>query len=339
MIGTKLHLDAFPALQNATATSLLTTILTLTLLIAFAYVLVTEIYRSKVRLSTVPGPTGFPVVGNFYQLGHDPADTLHQWGKQYNGVYQIMLGTMPVVVFDSMQAARDVFIGQGHSLIDKPRFYTFHSVLSSIASSIGTTPWSDSTKRRRKTAASAMNRPGVASYLPFLDEITKSLITDLWKEGRGGEIAFDPKDSVAKTITDLTLTVNYGARLPPDETLFREILDAEDGLSRIKTPLGSTQDFIPILRFLPFNKKSETAQKINKRRLAFLNRFSKELEDRMEKGIEKPCIQVSCIRDPQEKLDEVDLLGVSMSMVSPESLRRTMLLSSSGLSLTLRSAG
>jgi hypothetical protein len=50
------------------------------------------------------------------------------------------LGTTPVVVFNSIKAARDVFIGQGGSLIDKPVFYTFHSVLSSVASSIGTTP-------------------------------------------------------------------------------------------------------------------------------------------------------------------------------------------------------
>lgn len=200
-------------------------------------------------------------------------------------------------------------------MIDKPRFYTFHSVLSSIASSIGTTPWSESTKRRRKTAASAMNRPAVASYLPFIDDITKALIKDLLEKGEGGQVAFDPKNSLSKTITDLTLTVNYGARLPPDEALFEEILDAEDGLSRIKTPLGSTQDFIPILRLLPFNKKSVTARDINRRRLVYLDRFSREMEERMGEGVAKPCIQVNCIEDPQVKLDKVDLLGISMSMV------------------------
>lgn len=227
-----------------------------------------------------------------------------------------MLGTMPVVIFDSMQAARDVFIGQGHSLIDKPIFYTFHSVLSSVASSIGTTPWSESTKRRRKTAAGAMNRPAVTSYLPFIDEITKSLISDLWKSGQGGNVAFDPKNSISKTVVDLLLTVNYGGRLPPDEALLQEIIDAEDGLSRIKTPLGSSQDFIPILRLLPFNKKSLTARDINRRRLAYLDRFSREMKDRMENGTDKPCIQVNCIKDPEEKLDEMDLLSISMSMVS-----------------------
>ena len=316
MIGTQLHLTNVPILQNVTPTSLLSTTVALFLLAVVGYVVVTELYRAKIRLPTIPGPTGLPIVGNYYQLNPDPAQTLHKWGKQYGGIYQIMLGTMPVVVFNSMQAARDVFIGQGGSLIDKPRLYTFHSVLSSIASSIGTTPWSESTKRRRKTAATAMNRPAVASYLPFIDELTKDLISDLWAQGQGGELAFDPRYSISKTITDLTLTVNYGARLPKgDDALMEEIIDVEDGLSRIKTPLGSAQDFIPILRFLPFNKKSIMAQDINRRRLIFLNRFSRETEERIEQGADKPCIQGNCLKNPEVKLDQVDLLGISMSMV------------------------
>lgn len=305
-----------PFLRDATPSSLLLATLGFILLSAIGYVVVTEVYRSKIRLPGIPGPTGLPVVGNLYQLNPDPAETLHQWGKKYGGCYQVMLGTTPVVVFNSMKAARDVFVGQGHSLIDKPVFYTFHSVLSSVASSIGTTPWSESTKRRRKTAATAMNRPAVASYLPFIDDLTKDLINKLWENGKGGEIAFDPRTNISKTITDLTLTVNYGARLPPDEALLEEIIDVEDGLSRIKTPLGSFQDFVPILRYLPFNKKSETAKEINRRRLIFLNRFASELEDRVEKGVDKACIQGNCLRDPQVKLDQTDLMGISMSMVS-----------------------
>ena len=138
MIGNKLHLTSNPLLRDVTPSSLILTTLAFALLIVLAYVVLTELYRSKLRIPNIPGPTGLPIVGNLYQLNPDPAETLHRWTKQYGGVYQIMLGTMPVVVFGSMQAARDVFIGQGSSLLDKPKLYTFHSVLSSVSSSIGT---------------------------------------------------------------------------------------------------------------------------------------------------------------------------------------------------------
>lgn len=328
MIGDKLQFANFPILQNITPFSLLLGAVIVTAIGIVAYVIGTEIYRAKVRLPNIPGPPGLPVVGNLNQLGPDPGETLHQWGKKYGGVFQISLGTRPVVVFNSMQAARDVFIGQGAALQDKPKFYTFHQMLSSVASSIGTTSWSDSTKRRRKTAASAMNRPAVASYLPFIDDITKSLLSDLWAQGKGGEVAFDPRNAVSKTITDLTMTLNYGARLPPEEELFQEIIDVEDGLSRIKTPLGSKQDYVPILRYLPGNTLSARAKEINRRRLVYLNRFAREVEDRVEKGAEEPCIMSNCIKDPNTKLDDIDLLGISMSMVRllvslSRSLKRT----------------
>ncbi|TKA34704.1 hypothetical protein B0A54_13304 [Friedmanniomyces endolithicus] len=316
MIGSQLHLKSSGLFLDVTASSLAVSVFVLLCIALLAYAVATEIYRYKVRLPTLPGPPGFPIVGNLYQLAPDPAETLHQWGKRYGGVYQISLGTRPVVVFDSMQAARDVFVGQGHALIDKPRLYTFHSVLSSVASSIGTTAWSESTKRRRKTAASAMNKPAVASYLPFIDELTKSLISGLLEQGRGGEMAFDPRQTIAGAVTDLTMTVNYGARLPPDEALLNEIVDVEDGLSWIKNPLGSAQDFIPILRLLPFNSQSTRARQVNRRRLVYLRRFERETEERVEKGVDKPCIQGKCLRDPTVQLDSIDLMSISMSMVS-----------------------
>lgn len=105
------------------------------------YFIITEVGRAKARIPGISGPRGWPVTGNYLQLGNDPPEKLRQWGKTYGDVYQIMMGNMPVVVFTSMQAAKDVFVGQAGSLVDRPKFYTFHGVLSSVASTIGTTVW------------------------------------------------------------------------------------------------------------------------------------------------------------------------------------------------------
>lgn len=106
-----------------------------------AFLVISEALRLRHRLPAIKGPLGYPIFGNLLQLSPDPPERLRQWGQKYGGVYQIMMGNRPVVVFTSMQAARDVFVGQGGSLVDRPTNYTFHGVMSSVASTIGTTPW------------------------------------------------------------------------------------------------------------------------------------------------------------------------------------------------------
>lgn len=100
-----------------------------------------EYQRFSRRLPGISGPPGLPLFGNLRQLRPDPSETCRQWALRYGGIYQISMGNVPVVVFNSMQAAKDVFGTQGSALVDRPRFYTFHGVLSSRAASIGMTPW------------------------------------------------------------------------------------------------------------------------------------------------------------------------------------------------------
>lgn len=301
--------------QTWTLYALLTTTLTIAAILLLLFIVLTEVSRYKVRISGIPGPTGAPLVGNYHQLAPDPADSLRKWSETYGPVYQIMMGNMPVIIVNSMQAARDIFIGQGHSTVDRPRFYTFHSVLSSVASSIGTNSWSENTKRRRKVAASAMNRPATQSYSPFIRELTEWLIGELLTKGKCGSMAFDPRETITHAMVDLTMTIHYGARLPAEPGLLEEIVDVEDGLSRIKSPLGSLQDYVPIMRYVPFANNSAVARDINRRRLVFLNRFDRELKERIASGKETSSIASNCLKDPEAKLDDVDLLSISMSMV------------------------
>lgn len=314
-------LEAFSD-QVSTPRQVLTTGFALSAIVIVTYFVFTEVSRYRKYISGIPGPTGLPIVGNYHQLAPDPAESLRQWSKRYGSVYQIMMGDMPVVIVNSMQAARDIFIGQGHPTVDRPQFYTFHSVLSSVASSIGTNSWNDKTKRRRKVAASAMNRPATQSYLPFIRELTESLLAELLSKGQSGSTAFDPRETITHSMVDLTMTIHYGARLPGEPGLLEEIVDVEDGLSRIKSPLGSLQDYIPIMRYVPFANNSAVARDINRRRLVFLNRFDRELKERIAKGQDVSSIASNCLKDPEAKLDDVDLLSISMSMARWLSTRK-----------------
>lgn len=112
------------------------------------------------------------------------------------------------------------------------------------------------------------------------------------------------------------MTVNYGARLPRDTALFDELTTIEDDVSRLRGPIGQWQDYVPILQWNPINKQSSHAADINRRRLVYLKRFNNELDERIKTGKDKPSIQANVLKDPEAKLNEIELLSISMSMIS-----------------------
>ncbi|MBE3044402.1 hypothetical protein IMZ48_17910, partial [Candidatus Bathyarchaeota archaeon] len=119
---------------------------------------------------------------------------------------------------------------------------------------IGTSPYSDSLKRRRKGAASALNRPMVNSYVPHLEVESRDFIKELHQMGDGGNTPVDPFPMIQRLSLSLALTLNWGIRLKSQkDNLFDEITEVEEEISKFRSTTGNLQDYIPILRLNPFN--------------------------------------------------------------------------------------
>jgi phenylacetate 2-hydroxylase len=100
------------------------------------------------------------------------------------------MGNKRVVIANTYQAVKDLWIDNQSALISRPMLYTFHTVVSSSQGfTIGTSPWDESCKQRRKAAATALNRPAVASYMPIVDLESKCSIRDSNK----GQNEINPK--------------------------------------------------------------------------------------------------------------------------------------------------
>lgn len=142
---------------------------TLLLFITLAAVLINEFVRLSHRIPNLPGPRGYPLLGSLPHLnGKIPADEYRQWAKTYGDVFQLQLGNTTTVVVNSAAAARAFFISQREATNGRPRFYVLHSKVQkgNAVTSIGTSEWDHSCKRRRKVAATALNKTSVESYLP-----------------------------------------------------------------------------------------------------------------------------------------------------------------------------
>ncbi|KAH7021488.1 cytochrome P450 [Microdochium trichocladiopsis] len=230
-----------------------------------------------------------------------------------------MLGNIPVVVINSAAAARDIFGSNAQVLSSRPELYTFHKVLSDTAgTTIGTSPYSDSLKRRRKGAASALNRPSVATYVPHLEVETRDFIKELYTFGDAGRTPVDPMPMIQRLSLSLALTLNWGTRLKSQkDDLFAEITHVEEEISKFRSTTGNLQDYIPILRLNPINGHSAKAREMRNRRDRYLTDLNNGLDERIANGTYQPCIQANVILDNKEtKLTKDELTSISLTMLS-----------------------
>ena len=283
-----------------------------------AYFLLNEVIRYKARISSFKGPTGLPVIGNIADIRYNAAEKYRNWVAKFGDVYQIQLGNIPVIIVNSASAARTIFGQNSQALSSRPVFYTFHKVLSNTAgTTIGTSPFSDSLKKRRKGAASALNKPSVTSYVPHLDIETLSFVREAFKYGQAGAKAVDPMPLIQRLSLSLALTLNWGTRMgDSNNALFHEITEVEEEISRFRSTTGNSQDYIPILRLNPFSFGTRKAAEMRRRRDVYLTKLNRDLDDRMEKGTHKPCIQANVILDKEAKLNKEELTSISLTMLS-----------------------
>ncbi|KAK2022199.1 cytochrome P450 [Colletotrichum zoysiae] len=298
------------ALQSAAVSVLLVTI---------TYLIANEFIRANARIARLGGPRGLPLIGNLWDIRANAAEQYRRWAREFGAVYQIQLGNVPVVVVNTSAAAKVLFGQHAQALGSRPEFYTFHKILSDTAgTTIGTSPYSDSLKRRRKGAASALNRPSVSTYVPHLDVESRDFIKELYEYGKAGQDPVDPMPMIQRLSLSLALTLNWGVRMSSqEEELFKEITHVEEEISRFRSTTGNLQDYIPLLRLNPFNTQSARAREMRNRRDAYLAALDRGLDERMADGTHGPCIQAGVVADGGEaKLDRAELASVSLTMLS-----------------------
>lgn len=307
-----------PVLQDRLTTHPVQTLLAALVSLLFSYVVINEVARYCVRVPGMRGPPGLPVIGNLWSVRSNAAVQYYEWSKKYGDVYQVQMGNVPVVVVNSAKAAKQLWVGQSQALSSRPVTYTFHKVAATTAGlTIGTSPYDECLKRKKKGAAVALNRPAIASYMPYLDAESHTFIRDLLVYGESGTKPINPLPFIQRLALSLAVTINWGVRIPSVENpMFKEIVAVEDELNRFRSTTGNMQDYIPLLRLNPFNAASARAREMRDRRDRYLYKFNSDLAAKVEKGTNKPCIQANVIRNQEVGLTETELTSISLSMLS-----------------------
>ncbi|EXJ73902.1 phenylacetate 2-hydroxylase [Cladophialophora psammophila CBS 110553] len=261
----------------------------------------------------LPSVPGLPIVGNLLQLGTEQPRRLAELSKKYGPVFQRF------VVANSFESIKQLWINNQSSLISRPTLHTFHNVLSSSQGfTIGTSPWDESCKRRRKVAAAALNRPSVVGYMPLVDLESCVSIKELVQQlgNTEAQVDLDPYPLFQRLALNLSLTLGYGFRIDGsvDNELLREIITVERGISTLRSTSNNWQDFVPLLRF--FSRRTNEASDLRRRRDVYLEYLLQKLKDRIAMGHHVSCITGKVLQDPECKLTHAEIKSLCVTMIA-----------------------
>lgn len=268
------------------------------------------------KIAGLPEVPGWPIFGSLIELGNNHSIALSKMARCLGPVFQIRMGNKRIVVANSFNSIKELWIRNQSSLISRPLMHTFHRVVSSSQGfTIGTSPWDESCKRRRKAAATALNKPSVQSYMSIIDFESCSAINEIYKECQDGQVDINIIPHLHRFALNTSLMLNYGTRFTSSyDKLLKEIVEVEAAISQFRSTSNNWQDYIPILRLFP--TRSNQANTYRLRRDHYLNILLEGLKQEITNGTDKPCITGNILKDPSAKLNEAEIKSICLTMVS-----------------------
>lgn len=246
-------------------------------------------------------------------------DIGQKWWRQYKqSVFQIRLGNTRAVVVNNFDDCKKMLVGRQSAVIDRPKLYTFHGVISSTQGfTIGSSPWDDSCKNKRKAAGTTLGRPAMKTYHPMFDLETYCVVRDLAKDSKGGTEYLNIRPYLQRYALNTTLTLCYGIRMDSVwDDMLREVLEVGSAISLLRSASENYQDYIPILRYLPNNEKNQRSRSLRNRRDKYLNELLDKVREMIQHNTDKPCVSAAILKDEETKLTGVEVSSICLSLVS-----------------------
>ncbi|ONH68234.1 Phenylacetate 2-hydroxylase [Cyberlindnera fabianii] len=282
------------------------------------------------RIKNIPSVPGLPFIGNLYQVNNNPARQYMKWRDTYGDVFQMRLGSRIVVVANSYESVKELWIKNASANNSRPVLYTFHNIVSKTKGfTVGTTPWSSDYKVMKKIIATSLNKKNVDNFSDFISNECTLLLRRIDNEVQTSLLLTDEEDiDVFKLLQGYVLRVSlyitYGYLVKVEHTdkckLFDEITHVENRIVRLRGHSSNKQDYLPILRFFHFNKKTDAAKDYRRRRDVYMAKFYDGLLDKIAKDEDfKDAIASRVLRGSPEYPKGVSadqLNSVCLTMVS-----------------------
>lgn len=201
-----------------------------------------------------------------------------------------------------------------------------------LASTIGTNPWNDRTRKQRRVVGSLTTSPAIKRLAGMLDLETSRMVEGLFEASKGGK-SVSPHIYQKRLALNIVLMFSYGRRFEDiaDPLLHRILGDAKI-ISRCVVPLqtiscpstdvgtrsfrstnSNAQDYIPYLRSYLFRDetRSSMVNQVRARRDKWLATLLEEVKESIATGGNKTCVASGLLTDTQENLTQGEYIIVN----------------------------
>ncbi|KAJ5108318.1 cytochrome P450 [Penicillium angulare] len=264
-------------------------------------------------------PGGQILAGHLYKLGKDHATTAETWASQYGfPVFQIRMGHRRAVFLNSFDAAREWLIKNQSATLDRPRFYTFHGVVSATsAATIGTSPWDERTKKQRRVVGSFTTGPSINRLRQMLDFETASMVSSLYHESQGGAAEIMPHIYQKRLALNIMMMFCYNTRFSSvTDPLLLQILEDASTIAGFRSTNSNPQDFVPHLRYFP-SARTTSALEVRQRRDTWLASMLRNVRESLslEKATKRSVAEM-LLTDNMEGLTKLDIKTILGGLMS-----------------------
>lgn len=211
-----------------------------------------HLWRWVRQRSSLPGPFPWPIVGNAAQMGSAPHKYFMRLTKKYGNVFQIKLGSRPVVVLNG-DSIKQALVKQGLDFAGRPDFTSFQFVSNGNGVAFNTvTDW---WKVHRKVAQSTLRmfyngNPETRKTFEYhiLCEFKEllQLLVDKTEEHR----YFVPMTYLVVSTANIMSALCFGKRYPYEDEEFRQVVGRNDQFTKT-VGAGSIVDVMPWLQYFP----------------------------------------------------------------------------------------
>lgn len=293
------------------------------------FVLLALIKWAYLRKTMPPGPLGIPCIGCRHELpAEKPWRKFAEWNRSYGPVVSIFLGSTPVIVLGTAQAAWDLLEKRSEIYSSRPRFIVAGEILSDNKRGL-MLPNNEHWRKWRKVGffPSSRDRLTLAMY-QILHSGFHYRRAETYKEIQSLEsvvlmyqILDDPKHyehHIQRFAASVVTSVTYGRRVTSmDEWVVKENMEAMSYLTSVNIPGKYLVESWPWLLKLPhalqwFRREPEARRQ---RDIRFLMYLYNDVKTRMKNGTVPDCLTAQTITD----MDQFGMsdLEVAYSVSSP----------------------